>query len=220
MNLNNHDDSRFPGSALGGLPEPDEIRRQLRRILGSPDFVASDRNRRFLAHVVERSLNAEVAKGYEIGTRVFGRPASFNATTDPIVRIEASKLRRDLETYYLKSGREDRVIIGLPKGVYRAVFSYRKELPLASAHVAPLGLSILRASVLGWAEQQAEAGAAWRALLTQHPGFLRDPRVCEALGGICGEDERLRDLLLEGLRRAAHPADLLPHEAAVFARGA
>jgi hypothetical protein len=120
-----------------------EVRSQLGRILASPDFVASERNRRFLAHVVERSLAGQRVKGYEIGAKIFGRGPGFNATTDPIVRIEAGKLRRDLETYYLKSGRRDRLRISLAKGAYRAVFTRQvakdQQCRAAAGRAAGLG---------------------------------------------------------------------------------
>lgn len=98
---------------------------ELERVLGSSDFVASARNRRFLAHLVERALDGDPARvgAYEIGTRVFGFPESFDSTRNPIVRIEAGKLRRALETYYLKSGRFNPCRISIPKGRYRAEFA-------------------------------------------------------------------------------------------------
>jgi hypothetical protein len=57
-----------------------------------------------------------------VATRVFGRSPSFNPSQDPIVRIEAGRLRRDLEFYYLKSGSRDPLRITVPKGGYRPVF--------------------------------------------------------------------------------------------------
>jgi adenylate cyclase len=109
-----------PGSPLA--PEP---RAELERVLASGDFPATPRNREFLRFVVEKVLSGHDGKieAYEIGTKVFGRPESFDPFTDPIVRIEAGKLRRDLETYYLKEGRRNPLRIELPKGGYRPVFA-------------------------------------------------------------------------------------------------
>jgi hypothetical protein len=108
-----------PGSPLA--PEP---RAELERVLASGDFPATPRNREFLRFVVEKALSGHEGKieAYEIGTKVFGRAESFDPFTDPIVRIEAGKLRRDLETYYLKEGRRNPLRIELPKGGYRPVF--------------------------------------------------------------------------------------------------
>jgi hypothetical protein len=73
----------------------------------------------FLAYVVEESLagRADRIKAYSIATTVFGRDASFDPQSDPIVRVEAGHLRRALERYYLGAGREDPVEITIPRGV-------------------------------------------------------------------------------------------------------
>ncbi len=107
-----------PGVAPAG------VRAQLARILASPAFDASERNRRFLEHVVEETLagRGERIKAYGVAIEVFGRDESFDAQSDPIVRIEASRLRRSLERYYLLDGQDDPVRIEIPKGGYAAVF--------------------------------------------------------------------------------------------------
>ena len=196
----------FPATVhIQPSPSEDEVRNQLRRILASSDLPSSERNRRFLRRVVECTLRGEKQTGYDIATCVFGRPATFNATTDPIVRIEASKLRRDLETYYLKSGRHDPVIIALPKGGYRTTFSYNEATRTHAGTgngVSAEGLAILRAALLGWSARKDEADRAWRELLKAFPDFFLDPRVHGALTSLTGSDTSLRDLLLEGLRRA------------------
>lgn len=204
---------RFAAPANGAeptkTPAPEEVRRQLQRILSSSDFAASDRNGRFLQHIVECTLRGETARGYEIGTLVFGRPKSFNATSDPIVRIEAGKLRRDLETYYLKSGKNDPIRISIPKGSYRAEFS-RNEAHAAVAEPSRESLLLLRAALLGLAGRRAEAAAAWRALEAEFPDFALNPQAHKALQALHAHDERVRELLLEGLQRAAHPDDSAP----------
>lgn len=103
-----------------------DARAALQRLLESPDFPATERNRRFLAFIVEQELDGQGAEvsAYSVGTRIFGRKEGFDPNHDPIVRIEATKLRRDLETYYLKSGASDPIRIGVPKGAYRPSFSY------------------------------------------------------------------------------------------------
>lgn len=105
-------------------PEREQITDALGRILASDDFIASGRNRRFLSYVVEETLagRAERLKGYTIAVQVFGRDASFDAQTDPLVRIEARRLRQSLERYYLTAGVADPVRILLPKGGYVPAF--------------------------------------------------------------------------------------------------
>jgi hypothetical protein len=109
----------------GDVVTSDEARAELARVIGSPDFPATPRNRRFLSFVVEHGLlkgGNNPVKAKEIAVKVFGRAENFHPTVDAIVRIEASKLRRDLETYYLKSGKRNPVRIEIPRGGYDAVF--------------------------------------------------------------------------------------------------
>jgi adenylate cyclase len=107
-----------------GNLRPDSIRDQLRRVLGSADFDASERNRNFLTYAVEAALEgrADRIKAYTIATHVFGRDASFDPQLDTIVRIEAGRLRRSLERYYLKAGANDPVRITIPRGAYVPFF--------------------------------------------------------------------------------------------------
>lgn len=209
-------DRPLPNREIPGEPE---VRAQLRRILASPDFAASPRNRRFLEHVVEQTLRGRRVKGYEVGTKVFGRGPEFNATSDPIVRIEAGKLRRDLEMYYLKSGRMDPVRIALAKGAYRAILTYRKDGSAPDPWPA-ISRSILRTALLGLAGKEGESGAAWSALQREYPDLLLDPRIHTALEKIHGHDERVRELMLEGLRRAARPVELSSPQPVSFVRHA
>jgi TolB-like protein len=108
-------------------PSPDEVRAQMRVLLGRSEFDASERNRRFLSYVVEETLEgrADRIKAYNIALGAFDRSEDFDPLTDPIVRIEASRLRRSLEHYYLTVGMGDRIRIEVPKGSYVAAFSYR-----------------------------------------------------------------------------------------------
>lgn len=103
---------------------PHLIAGQLRRLLSSPAFEASERNRRFLTYAVEEVLAGRAGriKAYSIATIVFGRDPSFDPQTDAIVRIEAKRLRQALEHYYLTGGRDDPIRISIPKGAYSAQF--------------------------------------------------------------------------------------------------
>ena len=94
------------------LPEPsqDEARAQLDRILTSVEFDATPREQSFLKYVVGETLDGRASriKAYTIAVEVFGRSGSFDSQNDPIVRIEASHLRRSLERYYLRPGARTR----------------------------------------------------------------------------------------------------------------
>lgn len=105
---------------------PDEVRGELQRILGSHQFDASERNRRFLEYVIEERLAGRAGriKAYSIATQVFGRDANFDPQLDPVVRMEARRLRRSLERFYLTDGKSSPVRIAMPKGGYVPEFAY------------------------------------------------------------------------------------------------
>ncbi len=111
-------------------PEGRSIHAQLELILGSAEFRASDRGRDFLRYVIDEALagRARRLKGYAIAVSVFGRDESFDPAVDPVVRLEARRLRRELEHYYLTAGRNDPVRISIPKGAYVPTFEFVEGL--------------------------------------------------------------------------------------------
>jgi TolB-like protein/Tfp pilus assembly protein PilF len=100
------------------------IRAQLQRILGSPPFLNARRPSEFLRFIVESTLSGQgnQIKEYLIGVEVFRRPPGYDPKADPVVRIEAGRLRKKLAEYYSRSGADDRIVIELPKGGYVPVF--------------------------------------------------------------------------------------------------
>lgn len=109
-------------------PDADIIREQLDKICSRPDFQKSRRLVDFLGFVVNETLdgNTDTLKAYTIGLEVFERPDSFDPITDTIVRVNAGKLRRALERYYLGPGRRDKILISIPKGRYVPVFQIQE----------------------------------------------------------------------------------------------
>jgi len=105
----------------------DEIARQLERILTSPDFTATPQQIALLEYVVNQTLagNADQIKGYTVATEVFGRRSDFDQSIDPIVSIQASRLRLALERYYETAGKNDPIRIDIPTGTYVPVFEKR-----------------------------------------------------------------------------------------------
>ena len=108
-------------------PPADGVRLQLEKILASRHFLRSDRLTRFLRFAVEEALagNGDQLKEQLIGIEVFDRGSDYDSRIDPIVRVEARRLRAKLKAFYTSSGREDAVIIGLPKGAYVPQFRFR-----------------------------------------------------------------------------------------------
>jgi TolB-like protein len=106
------------------IEDAGRIRKQLERILTSQEFKATERQRDFLQFVVAETIagKSDEIKGYTVATRVFGRGEDFDQATDPLVSIQANKLRRAIERYYLTVGQRDPVRIDIPKGTYVPIF--------------------------------------------------------------------------------------------------
>ena len=102
----------------------DAISLQLERMLTRPDFKATPQQVALLKYVVEKTLagNADEIKGYTVATEVFGRRSDFDQNIDPIVSIQAARLRRALASYYQGAGQHDPLRIDIPKGTYVPVF--------------------------------------------------------------------------------------------------
>ncbi|WP_428678183.1 hypothetical protein [Reyranella sp.] len=137
-------------------PLATEIGTQLRRILGTADFAASTRSGRFLAYIVERTLagEARLLKQYSIATEALGRGPGFDPDRDPLVRLEAGKLRRNLDGYYANQGAGDPVRISVPRGSYVPTFervsSMRPDAGVALlGTLAPTRLLVVQTSGLG-----------------------------------------------------------------------
>jgi adenylate cyclase len=110
-------------------PDKNQILEQLSRILRSQVFRNSEMLRNFLSFIVQEAIkeNGISLKQYSIAIHAFGRKDDFDATADPIVRIQASRLRRNLEQYYQEDGENDPILISLPKGSYSPNIETRKN---------------------------------------------------------------------------------------------
>ena len=123
--------------------DAERVRAQVERILASAAFADAERASSFLRFVVERKLEGRGGeiKEFVIAVEVLGRTASFDSRTDPIVRVEAGRLRDRLRSYYEQEGESDLVLISLPKGGYVPEFSERRP---ADRSIAP----VMRLSIL------------------------------------------------------------------------
>jgi adenylate cyclase len=129
------------------LASEDDITCQLERMLANPDFDATPQQTAFLKYVVNQTLagNADRIKGYTVATEVFGRRSDFDQSIDPIVSIQASRLRQALAQYFETAGRNDPIRIDIPKGTYVPVFSQKPssihppdDQTIAAEQAAPL----------------------------------------------------------------------------------
>lgn len=118
----------WPLDLFNPAPSPEEVQRQLGRILESPEFARATRLKELLAFVVGRTLEGRIEKltARAIAVDVFQRGSAFDPETDSIVRTEAARLRSRLDEYYAHSGRRDRVLIMLNRRDYLPVFVIRE----------------------------------------------------------------------------------------------
>jgi adenylate cyclase len=108
----------------GRTPTVDQVRVQVDRILKSGPLARVNRTHKLFQYIVEHTLSgsSKRLKQYSIAIEALGRGADFDPDTDPVVRLEASKLRRALDDYYLRAGANDPVRISIPKGSYAPKF--------------------------------------------------------------------------------------------------
>jgi adenylate cyclase len=129
-----------PGENGFAEPSSADVRRELQRILESEAFGGHKRRSAFLRYVVEEALagRAEQLKGVCIAMAVFDRDETFDQQTDPVVRLEARRLRHGLDRYYASDGRNDPIRISMPKGGYVPRFEWQEDVsPEAPATGAP-----------------------------------------------------------------------------------
>src|SRR5262245_36280183 len=114
-----------------------DIRAELDRILASEVFSRAQHLRRFLSFIVEQRLAGEEhsLKEAVLAHELYGKDTDFDGGTDPVVRVDARRLRDKLREYY--EGRSDPVVISLPKGAYVPVFGANAGSPTHTVPDAP-----------------------------------------------------------------------------------
>ncbi|HLH01052.1 MAG TPA: hypothetical protein VKX49_32410 [Bryobacteraceae bacterium] len=101
---------------------------QIDRILNSEVLKSSAALKRLLSFLADKALlgEADTLKEYSIGIDAFGKPASYDPRQDSTVRIQAARLRHKLAEYYQSEGKEDPIVVDLPKGHYKLNWSARE----------------------------------------------------------------------------------------------
>jgi len=109
------------------------IQTQLDRILASQEFRESPRSKELFRFVVDETLigNGKTLSQRTIARKVYGRDKKhFDPVCDPIVRVQAGRLRQQLEHYNITVGLSDPIEINLPKGRYVPAFNLKKRDPV------------------------------------------------------------------------------------------
>jgi TolB-like protein len=179
---------------------PQAALRELEAVVASPGFADAGRLAPFLRFVVERTLAGEPVKEAVIGVEVFNRPPDYDPRVDPIVRVEARRLRSRLAEYYEGPGAADPVVIQLPKGAYVPVFVPGKS-PDAPEPAQPADTPKRSALTLRWraaAFVLALAAMAAMLFLARSPKPAPHP-VVAVLPFVNISDDRANDAFADGL---------------------
>lgn len=136
----------------------------LERVVSSTPLRRTTRLRDLLLYVGRCSLKEHRDRIHEneIGSAVFDRPAEYDTSIDPIVRVNATELRKRIDTYFNTEGLHEALIMEIPRGSYVPVFRYRSAAPESAGEI----LSMVRASsvesVLAVPRQASEIGSPRR----------------------------------------------------------
>src|SRR5579871_5997707 len=103
---------------------PVDAREVLYRVASSPQFQKSKRLRELLLYLGDRGLTdpGRILREQQIGVDVLGRPRDYDTSHDTLVRVLVSQLRKKLHEHFTGDGRNEALIIEIPKGSYVPVF--------------------------------------------------------------------------------------------------
>jgi hypothetical protein len=132
--------------AMGARPT-DERWQLVQRIVSSASFQKSTRLRELLHYVVEQTLlgNAHELTEHHIGSLLFHKPSDYTTLEDSSVRVHVRQLRLKLHEYFDEEGRNEPVILEIPKGSYAPVFR-----AVHKADSGPAAIESLATPVLAW----------------------------------------------------------------------
>jgi len=170
------------------------IQEQLERLLSNSHFKQSRRFPSFLRFVIDQTLlgQTDMLKERTLGIEIFGRDHDYDTSSDPIVRVTATEIRKRIAQYYQEPGHETELRLSLPSGSYIPQFHWPEpakgngvaQLALISAPVSPVPEVLPAERVqpprrLNWRPAVALAtilillcgGAAFWWRTAQHSGF-------------------------------------------------
>jgi Tol biopolymer transport system component len=112
------------------VPPAPAVQAELDRVLASDTFKRTERLSAFLKFIVERTIAGagDSLKEQVIAVDLYGKEPDFNTAADPIVRVDARRLRDHLREYYAAHP-GSAVLISIPKGSYTPAFSAAATTP-------------------------------------------------------------------------------------------
>jgi hypothetical protein len=188
-----------------------EVAEHLQRLLASDGLAKSATNRRLLTYLVERhARGADGPKEAEIAIDVFGRDASFHGGDDSVVRVAMRGLRQKLLEYYAGPGKEDRLVLDIPKGSYRLKAAWREPGSTAPERVIPFEAPLAAEALLPAVASAAPRRGAWYWAAAAICGLLLVSLAANVV--LWGERERERE------REDVDPALAQVRQSAVWQR--
>jgi hypothetical protein len=117
--------------------ETELVYAQVERVLNSATFRQADVLRRLLRFLAERALSgeAEQLKEYTIGLAL-GKPPTYDPRHDSAVRIQVGRLRQKLGEYYREEGKDDPILLDLPKGQFNVKWEAKPRTEVATVSAA------------------------------------------------------------------------------------
>lgn len=100
---------------------------ELGRVLQSRCFRSRKILCAFLSYIVQETLAGKQSSitQQRIATEALGKPVNFSATDSPLIRVQAGRLRSQLQEYYTTEGRFNPIRIELPVGSYIPTFKHQ-----------------------------------------------------------------------------------------------
>jgi hypothetical protein len=115
----------------------EERRAALTAVLESKEFARAPALAKLLKYLCDKTFEGRVheIKEFSIATEVYGRTENFGEKRDSVVRVEMSRLRRRLVSYYADEGAQQPLRIVIPAGTYAPDFE-----PFTTGVVTPAEL--------------------------------------------------------------------------------
>src|ERR1700719_454085 len=123
----------------------DERWQLVQRIISSPPFQKGTRLRDLLQYVTEQTIRGHAHELTEqhIANALFHKPSDYSPLEDSSVRVHARQLRLKLHEYFNEDGRDESLILEIPKGAYAPAFRrVPKALPPTPVEVAPKAVPV------------------------------------------------------------------------------
>src|SRR5580700_2145293 len=136
--------------------QTDERWQLVQRIVSSPHFQKSTRLRDLLQYIAEQTLhgNAHELTEQHIGNALFHKPSDYSPIEDSSVRVHVRQLRLKLHEYFHEEGRDEPILLDIPKGSYAPVFRPAIQKTAGQTAVPPragvLDLVLPRRSMIPW----------------------------------------------------------------------